>query len=42
MNRCDSKAMVQLKGGILEVEWQKDLNQVFLTGDAHFVFKGEI
>jgi len=41
-NRCDPKAMVQLKGGILEVEWQRDLNQVFLTGDAHFVFKGEI
>ena len=41
-SRCDPKASVQLKGGILEVEWQRDNNQVFLTGDAHFVFKGEI
>jgi len=41
-NRCDPKASVQLKGGILEVEWERDHNQVFLTGDAHFVFKGEV
>lgn len=40
--RCDPKAWVQLKGGTLEVEWERDENQVFLTGDAHFVFKGEI
>lgn len=39
--RCDTKASVQLKGGTLEVEWERDNNQVFLTGDAHFVFKGE-
>jgi len=39
--RCDPKASIQLKGGTLEVEWERDNNQVFLTGDAHFVFKGE-
>ncbi len=39
--RCDPKAFVQLKGGVLEVEWDRDNNLVFLTGDAHFVFKGE-
>lgn len=39
--RCDSKASIQLKGGTLEVEWERNNNQVFLTGDAHFVFKGE-
>ena len=32
---------VSLKGGVLEVEWDKTTNQVYLTGDAHFVFKGE-
>ena len=41
-NRCDSKASIQLKGGMLEVEWERENNQVFLTGDAHFVFRGEI
>lgn len=41
-HRCDPKASIQLKGGTLEVEWERENNQVFLTGDAHFVFKGEI
>lgn len=41
-DRCDPKASVELKGGTLGVEWKKDVNQVYLTGDAHFVFKGEI
>ena len=41
-NRCDSKASIQLKGGMLEVGWERENNQVFLTGDAHFVFRGEI
>jgi diaminopimelate epimerase len=33
---------VKLKGGDLHIEWDKVHNQVYLTGDAHFVFKGEI
>ena len=41
-NQCDPKALVQLRGGTLEIEWEADINQVFLTGDAHFVFRGEI
>ncbi|WP_298647854.1 diaminopimelate epimerase [uncultured Proteiniphilum sp.] len=41
-DRCDPKALLRLKGGILDVEWEKDNNQVFLIGDAHFVFKGEV
>lgn len=41
-DRCERHATVQLKGGTLDVEWDKDPNQVFLTGDAHFVFKGEV
>jgi diaminopimelate epimerase len=40
--RSKSKALVKLKGGILEVAWDKTANQVYLTGDAHFVFKGEV
>ena len=40
--RTDPRATVQLKGGVLEVEWDRDLNRVYLTGDAHFVFKGEV
>ena len=40
--RTDPRASVQLKGGTLEVEWDRDHNQVYLTGDAHFVFKGEV
>lgn len=40
--RCDTQASVQLKGGTLEVEWNRQSNRVFLTGDAHFVFKGEV
>jgi len=41
-NRTEPGATVQLKGGILEIEWERNNNQVFLTGDAHFVFKGEV
>lgn len=40
--RSKPKASVKLKGGTLEVAWDRSANQVFLTGDAHFVFKGEI
>lgn len=39
--RCKPKASVALKGGTLDVEWDKSANIVYLTGDAHFVFKGE-
>jgi len=41
-NRCDTRVTVKLKGGDLDIEWDKTNNQVYLTGDAHFVFKGEI
>ena len=40
--RCEPKTSVQLKGGTLEVEWNQAKNRVFLTGDAHFVYKGEV
>ncbi len=41
-NRCDTCVTVKLKGGDLDIEWDKTNNQVYLMGDAHFVFKGEI
>ena len=40
--RSKPKASVNLKGGVLEVAWDRSANQVYLTGDAHFVFKGEV
>ncbi len=40
--RCKPKASVKLKGGTLEVDWDKNTNRVYLTGDSHFVFKGEL
>lgn len=41
-HRCEPEATLQAKGGILDVAWDEANNQVFLTGDAHFVFKGEV
>lgn len=41
-HRCEPEATLQAKGGILDVAWDESNNQVFLTGDAHFVFKGEV
>lgn len=40
--RADPAALVHLRGGDLMVEWDREQNRVFLTGDAHFVFKGEV
>lgn len=40
--RCDTSVSVELKGGTLGVDWNKATNYVYLTGDAHFVFKGEV
>ncbi len=40
--RADPKALLHLRGGDLLVEWDRGQNRVFLTGDAHFVFKGEV
>ena len=41
-DRADPSALVHLRGGDLLVEWDREQNKVFLTGDAHFVFKGEV
>jgi diaminopimelate epimerase len=41
-NLCNNAVTVKLKGGDLQIEWDQANNQVYLTGDAHFVFDGEI
>ncbi len=37
----DRKAVIHLLGGDLEVEWSREDNRVYLTGDAVRVFEGE-
>jgi diaminopimelate epimerase len=44
-NRAERKAMVELRGGNLEIEWREPgdgANHVFMTGEAVEVFRGEI
>ena len=40
-NLCDRKAVVKLKGGEIEIEWNEKNNHVFMTGPAKLVFEGE-
>ena len=43
--RADRKAVVELRGGKLQIEWRKSgngANHVFMTGEAVEVFRGEI
>ena len=43
---CDSKADVNLPGGVLTIEWagnsQNTGFDVFMTGEAQYVFEGSI
>lgn len=39
---CEPKSMVHTKGGILEIEWNRSENNVYLTGEAKFVFEGSV
>lgn len=39
---CEPKVTVKLKGGDLQIEWNRNSDEVFLSGGASFVFKGEI
>lgn len=41
-NVCASRVTVKLRGGDLQIEWDKTDNHVYLTGGAEFVFAGEI
>jgi len=43
--RADRKAVVELPGGNLEIEWRENgerANHVFMTGEAVEVFRGEV
>jgi diaminopimelate epimerase len=43
--RADRKAIIELRGGNLEIEWREGgdrANHVFMTGEAVEVFRGEI
>mgnify|MGYP002802717509 FL=1 len=38
----EEKVLVKLRGGYLEIFWDRDKNTVFMTGPAAVVFEGEI
>jgi diaminopimelate epimerase len=38
----DTNVEIELLGGILNIEWNKDDNHVYMTGSATTVFEGEI
>jgi len=43
--RADRKAIVELRGGNLEIEWREGgerANHIFMTGEAVEVFRGEM
>lgn len=37
-----NKNIVHLKGGDLEIEWDRNTNEVYMTGNATFVFEGNL
>ncbi len=41
-NLTDSEITVHVRGGDINVKWDKETNHVFMTGPAEFVFDGEI
>lgn len=40
--RCDRRAVVELPGGALKIEWSEADNRVYMTGPAEKVFVGQI
>ncbi len=40
--RCSNKSAIQMDGGQLDIEWNKQTNHIFLTGPATNVFEGTI
>ncbi|MFI3173054.1 MAG: diaminopimelate epimerase [Eubacteriales bacterium] len=38
----DNKVKIQLLGGVLEIEWDREANKIYMTGPAKIVFDGEI
>ena len=41
-NFIERKANVELLGGILEIEGNKEDNRIYMTGEAKTVFEGEL
>ncbi|MBK5719741.1 diaminopimelate epimerase [Dysgonomonas sp. Marseille-P4677] len=41
-NLCDRKITIHLLGGDLDIEWNKENNHVYMTGEAVTVFEGEL
>jgi len=39
---CSNKSKIEMDGGCLEIEWNKESNHIFLTGPATNVFEGNI
>lgn len=40
-NLTDNSVEVELPGGNLHIEWQRDVNKIYMTGEAKFVFEGK-
>lgn len=40
--KTDNKVLVHLLGGDLEIEWDRENNQIYMTGPAATVFDGEL
>lgn len=41
-NKTEDKVLVKVLGGEILVEWDKENNEVYMTGPGEFVFEGEI
>ena len=40
--KTKNKVLVKVLGGEIMVEWDRDLNEIYMTGPGEFVFEGEI
>ena len=40
--KTERKAVIELDGGMLIVEWMEEDNHVYMTGPAELVFEGEL
>ncbi|MHA1651295.1 MAG: diaminopimelate epimerase, partial [Candidatus Helarchaeota archaeon] len=41
-NKTERKIIVHLLGGDLEINWDQKNHHIFMTGNAHHVYDGEI
>lgn len=41
LGKCDNKATVRLRGGELFIEWDTVKNNIYMTGEAVYVFEGD-